>query len=132
MLPYTVLRRECEPADHEPHSVLPLLLMQHSLPRRNTFGFWFGVDVSISATRQCLQRVTTVWYMPPPCSSFNFNPWINTERHIFLKQIQLYIHQICGSVCELGQLFLQPYTHNLHGTRFISFHKGNSGLIITK
>jgi len=35
-------------------------------------------------------------------------------------------------VCELGQLFLQPYTHNLHSTRFISLYNGNLGYIITK
>jgi len=30
-------------------------------------------------------------------------------------------------VWELGQLFLQPYAHNLHSTRFISLHKRKSG-----
>jgi hypothetical protein len=36
------------------------------------------------------------------------------------------------AVWELGQLFVQPHTQNLHGTRFISLHRGNSGQIITK
>ena len=87
MLPHTVLWRKCGPADREPHRVLPLLLMQHSLPRRYTFGFCFGVDVSTTATRQCLRSVKTVFGVchHQPGSSLNFTPWINTDRKIFLK-----------------------------------------------
>jgi len=87
MLPYTVLWRECGPADYEPDSLLPLLLMQHSLPRRYTFGFCFGMDVSTTATRQFFQRVTTVFGICHhlPGLSPNFTPWINTDGKIFLK-----------------------------------------------
>ena len=102
MLPHTVFWQECGPADHEPHSILPLLLVQHSLPRRYTFEFWFGVDVSTTATPHCLLRVTTVFGICHhlPGSSLNFTPWINTDRKIFLKHYStLYSPNMwqCGS-----------------------------------
>jgi hypothetical protein len=100
VLPYAVLWRECGLADHETYSVLPLLLMQHSPPRRYTFGFWFGMDVSTTATCQCLQRVTTVFgwcYHPPGLSLISLLGSILTGRYSSSTS-QLYIHQIYGSL----------------------------------